>query len=158
MPTLLALVLVEIGWQISSSFFFVLRLQIPAGENPREPIAFVLKNQPQPSAAVRHTIQNVDIAKTTLVPVKSIFVKKTLLGFFRLDAVIAQMLDVAVFLLFIIPFELGPAISRHESITRHPYVSLAPSDPLRHPKISHLASADGTPLAAAVSRLHIWPH
>ncbi len=98
----------------------LLSLQIPAGENPSEPIFFVLKNQPQPSTAIRYPIQNVDITKAMFIPTKRVLVEKAFLGLIRLDAVIPQMLDVAVFLPLIIPFELVPAISRHESITRHP--------------------------------------
>jgi len=74
-----------------------------------------LKNQPQPSATIRNPVQNVDITKTPFIATKGVLMKKAFLGLFRLNAVIAQMLDVSVFLALIIPFELSPAISRHDS-------------------------------------------
>ncbi|MDP2655788.1 MAG: hypothetical protein Q8P17_04695, partial [bacterium] len=117
-PTLVSLVLLWIACQISSSSFsFLLSLQIPAGEDPSEPIPFVLKNQP--STAIRYPIQNVDITKAMFIPTKGVLVEKAFLGLIRLNAVIPQMLDVSVFLPFIIPFELVPVISSHESVTRH---------------------------------------
>jgi hypothetical protein len=75
-----------------------------------------LKNQSQPPAAVRDPIQDVNISKVPFITAKRVLVEKAFLGFMRLDAVIAQMLDISVFLALIIPFKLVPAISRHGSV------------------------------------------
>jgi hypothetical protein len=70
-----------------------------------------LEYKPQTSTAVRTAIQNIDIRKS-LILTKSITVKETLFGFLRLDAMVSQMLDVAVFLILVIPFKRVPNL-RH---------------------------------------------
>jgi hypothetical protein len=100
----------------SSSFSFLIPFQFPPGENAGQPISFVLKNQPQPPAAIRDPIQDVNISKAPFIATKGVLVEKAFLGFIRLDAVITQMLDISVFLALIIPFKLVPAISRHGSV------------------------------------------
>jgi hypothetical protein len=102
-----------------------------------------LKNQPQPSTAIGHTVQNVDITKATFIPTKHVLVEKALLGLIRLDAVIPQMLDVAVFLPLIIPFELLPTILATSQPPAIDGASLTSTDPLRHHEMSHVVSPVG---------------
>src|SRR4029077_18131365 len=94
-------------------------LQIPTREDASKPVAFVLKNETQSSSAIGSTIQNVNIIESTLVPGEFIIVEKTLLRFFWLNSVIAQMLHISILLVLVIPLKLVPTMIRHWPMLIH---------------------------------------
>jgi hypothetical protein len=88
-------------------------LQIPTRENSRYSVPLILKNQTQPSAAIDAPVQDVNVIVSPLIKPIIIFVKETFFRFVRLNAVIAQMLNVAILFVLIIPFKLIPARFSH---------------------------------------------
>jgi hypothetical protein len=74
----------------------------------------MLEDEPQTPATVRTSIENVDVIKS-LVLAEGIIMEKTFFGFLRFDAVLAQMLDVSILLVFVIPLECVPQLG-HESL------------------------------------------
>jgi len=74
-----------------------------------------LKDEPQSSPSISSSVQNIDIIKSPRITREKVLVEKTLFSFIWLDIMIAQMLDIAVLLVFFIPFKLipmGPVIER----------------------------------------------
>jgi len=101
------------------SFSLTLRFQVPASENAGQAIAFVLEDQPQAPASVRYPIQNVNIIEAPFIAAKVIIMKEAFFGFFRLDPVIAQMLNVAVLFVRIVLFKFVPTgLRRHRALLR----------------------------------------
>lgn len=107
--------------QFAESFFHLsslfLRLQVPAGENAGTAAAFVLEDQSQPPASVRASIQEINVIITPFIAAIIIIVEETFFRFFRLDAVVAQVLNIAVFFVRIIPFKSVPTkLCRHGAL------------------------------------------
>jgi len=65
------------------------------------------------SCYAKASIDNVDVIKS-LVLAEGIIVEKTFFSFLRFDVVLAQMLDVPILFVFVIPLECLPQL-RHES-------------------------------------------
>jgi hypothetical protein len=67
--------------KFSSSSLFV-RFQFPSREDSGEPVSLVLKNPPQPSAAIRSAVNGVDIVEAALIAGNIVIAEKALLGLF----------------------------------------------------------------------------
>jgi hypothetical protein len=91
-----------------------MRFQVPSRKDSREPISLVLKNQPQPSTAIRSTVNDVNIFEAAVIAAKIVVVEEALLGSFRFDAVVAKVLTLPFFLVS----------SSHSKISQSPGVVL----------------------------------
>ena len=70
------------------AFSLLFWFQLPTRKNARESVAFILEDDPQMSAAICATIQNMDFIKS-LVFTRKIVVEKTFFSFFKFDTMFA---------------------------------------------------------------------
>jgi len=71
-----------------------------------------LKDKPQASAAISSSIQQVNVKPAIIFSTEEP-VQKTFFRFMRFDAVISEVLDIAVFSIGMIPFEDVPVRMSH---------------------------------------------
>ena len=87
-------------------------------------MTFVLEDQPKRSSTICSAIEDADVFETPFVASDSKIVEKAFLRFFRFDVVIAQMLDIPILLVFIIPFE-GVPVRCHSDPVKLPTDALS---------------------------------
>jgi hypothetical protein len=81
---------------------------LPTGNDSGRTISFVLKYESQSFSAIRFSVKHVHVIKPSLIERNIEFVKETFFSFARLDAMISQVLYIAILLVGIIPFKSIP--------------------------------------------------